>query len=427
MEHQLRYAIFCADTGFRERVKTAVAAVAPGADLVVELSRPLATVETEELNSIRERDPRFFVLDVSEDPALGLRALRHLSEENAARVFLLTGPSLEPQQLLEAMRAGASEYLPQPVGDTDLAQAISRVIRRSFQLHIPETREPGRVFTVFGAKGGTGTTTAAVNLAVQLRTATDRPVLLVDLDFDRGSAAFLLGLKPRFSFIDVIRNFHRMDEGLLSSYVEAHETGLHLLAAPNRPDLSERVTREHLEAVFHFLRRYYDFVVVDLARPFAPAAAAVFQQAATNLLVTTPELPALHNIKRFLPTLDRTIRQDPRRAVKVVLNAMRADWPITADDVQRALAMDVYWTLWDDREALAHSATVAKPLVLSPRTRYAREVAALADDLIAGASGTTAPSAGRKALQTFMRSLKPRGNDAAPVANGRPREGKVAT
>jgi pilus assembly protein CpaE len=93
-------------------------------------------------------------------------------------------------------------------------------------------------------------------VAVWLRRATKKPTLLLDLDLDLGSAALLLGIQPRYTLVDVVRNFHRMEDDLLASYVERHDSGLHLLAPPSRLDLSHNFTREQIESLVAYLRRW---------------------------------------------------------------------------------------------------------------------------------------------------------------------------
>jgi hypothetical protein len=90
----------------------------------------------------------------------------------------------------------------------------------------------GKVTTVFSAKGGTGVTTVATNLAVALRLLTDKEVLLVDLAPALGTAAVAMGVHPRYTYLDVIQNFHRIDEDLFRSFLEVDESGVHVLASP---------------------------------------------------------------------------------------------------------------------------------------------------------------------------------------------------
>ena len=137
--------------------------------------------------------------------------------------------------LLEAMRAGISEYLPKPPGREALYAALERV-QRKLAVGSGEARRPGELIAVFSPKGGTGCTTVATNLAVHLHRLTGKRTLLVDLDLELGEVAVFLGVQPRFSFMDMIRNFHRMDAELLASYIERDETGVHLLSSPLHPN-----------------------------------------------------------------------------------------------------------------------------------------------------------------------------------------------
>src|SRR5690606_11441020 len=125
------------------------------------------------------------------------------------RRFLAVGPTLSPELLLEAMRAGITEYLPKPVTAEALAGALDRLERKlGGAAKDGPARQPGRVFAFFSPKGGSGSTTTATNVAIQLHRLTGKRTLLVDLDLELGEIALFLGVQPRFNFVDMIRNFH---------------------------------------------------------------------------------------------------------------------------------------------------------------------------------------------------------------------------
>src|SRR5439155_243583 len=131
-------------------------------------------------------------------------------------------------------------------------------------------------------------------------------LVLLDLDLDLGETVFLLGVEPRFSLVDVARNFHRMDAGLLESFVERHESGIHLLSASDHADRAEVPAEDQIRTILHFVKQHYAYVVVDACTSLTPSALAAFAEADRILVVTTLDLPSLRNLQRCLPLLERT-------------------------------------------------------------------------------------------------------------------------
>lgn len=412
-EHALRYAIVSPDEEFRGRVRRIFLKVDPTAELVADVPVSIASLGQNGLKQLHGRKPEVVLMDVAGDVVLSLQSLKWLSDQEPRRVFLLVGPPAEPAVLLEAMRAGAAEYLPQPAEEADISAAVSRAVRR---LQGPKGgRAHGSVLAFFGGKGGSGVTTTATNVAVWLRRSTGKPTLLLDLDLDLGSAALLLGVQPRYTLVDVVRNFHRIDDDLLASYVERHDSGLHLLAPPSRLDLAHNFTRDQVESLVAYLRRSYTYIVVDLPRRISPATAAVFGSADQLYLVTTPEIPAIRNLKRFLSVLP-SLTANGLENVRVVVNRRRqhAD-TISLSDIRQVLDLDVSWTFSEDPDGVLHSTNVGTPIVLNGASRYSKDVKAFCREI------APAPSEGAdgNVLGAMGRLFRPfRRGEAKPPANG---------
>ena len=325
-------------------------------------------------------------VDLSADPQKGLEFARALADEAPSILILAAGPQIPPELLLVAMRAGISEYLLKPVSAEDVAAALGRLSRRLSAVREPEPAAPSKVIGFLPVKGGTGTTTAAVNLAVAVHDATREATLLVDLDLELGGAALLLGLRPRFSFLDVARNLHRLDAGLIGTYVERHDSGLHVLAAPMRPERSDVVSGEEVSRILQVLRAHYRYIVLDLSKSLSPMTLAAVQDADLVVAVTTAELTSLGSLKRLLPILGRgASKSNPR--LRVALNRYVPEGPVTLDDIRTLLDMHVHWTLSNDYQAVLGAATEGKPLLQGrSASPYARDVARMAQDIVGEAA-----------------------------------------
>lgn len=353
--------------------------------LASEVTLPFAEVSRDELSKLREIDPRLIFIDLEEDPELGIRLANFLAEGNPQRMFVGVGPVPESTLLLEAMKAGIGEYLPKPVDADDLNAAIKRMERRFLGVtEAAKPKAPGEVYAVFSPKGGSGSTTVATNMAIHLHQLTGKKTLLVDLDLELGEIAVLLGVQPRFNFVDMIRNFHRMDTELLASYIEKHESGVHLLSAPFHPEKVEVVPGEGIRKILSFLKNHYEYIVVDTSKSFTPATLATFEQADRIFLLINVDLPSLRNIKRCQPLLDRIVGADQER-VRLVVNRYHVNDVISLEEVERTIGMEVYATLANDYESVIRSINTGQPVINNEKSTFARDLRALGAE-VAGVS-----------------------------------------
>jgi pilus assembly protein CpaE len=352
-----------------------------GLNLVAQHTTPIAEISKAQAEEMRASGAQIFVLDLGEDPSVGLRLARFLSEDNPNLGLILTGPAASPDVLLEAMRIGATEYLARPVDDAELAAALARATRRIIGAETREGAPLGRIVCVYSPKGGTGVTTTAVNLAVQIADSTKQRTLLVDLDLQMGGTALILGVRPRYSVLEVVRNLHRMDGDLLESFVEKHESGLTLLAAPTdvRP-AEDGPTRDQIRAVLHFLRRQFDWVVLDVAHQLTPVTLAALEAADRVLLLTTPDVVSLNHSKRTLPLVERAVGD--AKSVNVVVNRRQISDLISGGDVRKTLGHDVLSTLSNDDAHVPESVNAGKPVVAHRKSKYAKDVRSLAALLV---------------------------------------------
>ena len=344
------------------------------------------------------------LVDLAPDPAERLYVVRHYAERMPGVPILAVGPALPPEALIEGMRAGITEYVPHPAAPDELAAALVRLGRRFGVAREP--KRAGQMFAFLPAKGGAGATSAAVNFAVELHRTTGQNTLLVDLDLELGGVAIWLGLHPRFSFLDLVRNFHRLDAGLLNSYLENHASGLRVLAAPPKAERADVVSAEEAHNVFAFLKEVYGYVVLDLSRSFTPLILTALQDADLTLAVTTPDLPSLGSLKRLLPILARFTDGD-RNRLRVVLNRYSASEPVTVDDVRTVLEMEVGWTLSNDYETVSRAATEGVPAVMDRGSAYARDVAKIVAQV---ANGKARPPAEPAKAPRGLRQLWKRGS-----------------
>src|SRR5918993_613688 len=347
-ERSLRAALISSDPNFSDHVRTAL--MRPDVGVVLALESPVrfSQFDEEHVGALRQLGPEIVIVDLSDDPDLGVKFIQFISENTVNQKVIAAGPDLMPELLLAAVRAGISDYLPKPVSVEALADAVQRA---SSQLGRSgdRARTPGQLYTFFSSKGGSGSTTIATNTAIVLHRLTGKRTLLVDLDLELGEVALLLGVQPRFNFVDMVKNFHRMDAGLLASYIEQHSSGIHLLSAPFHPERAEVVSADDIRRILHFLKQHYDYVVVDTPGSFSPTTLAAFDQSELVFVVTNLDLPSLRNIQRGLPMLKRVLPRGDEQ-IRMVVNRYSPESPISLDDVQRTIGLKVFGTISNDYE-----------------------------------------------------------------------------
>lgn len=205
----------------------------------------------------------------------------------------------------------------------------------------PEQIE-GQVITVFAAKGGCGKSTVATNLAITLAQGTKasgtRRVCLIDLDLAFGDVAIMMQLSPQRTIADAIPVADRIDETGLRTLLTRYEHGgaaVDVLLAPVQPAIAEEVTRDLITEIIHLARDMYDFVVIDTASAFTEQMLAALDATHHYVLVGTPELPSLKNLR---VTLDMFERLDYRREARtIVLNRADSKVGITMTEVEKVI------------------------------------------------------------------------------------------
>lgn len=352
---------------------------------IVPPERPL---DSEHLERLRSYEPQLVILHMPDDPDKFIRAAATIAAGVPRTVLLGLGPELNSSHLLDAMRAGVVEYVPAPRGTDSIRDALERVMRKSGWGGSLGGRRNGKLLAFFSPKGGCGSTTVMTNVGIELHRLTGKKTLLVDLDLELGEIASHLGVRPRFHFVDLVRNIHRMDADLLASYIESHKSGVHVLSAPFDPETGEQVDGEQIARILGFLRSHYDYVLVDTSKSLGPPALAALQTADPIFLVTNMDVPSLRNLKRCVPILDRVTAGDEKR-LRLVVNRFNAKSLVRLDDIEETLGVEVYWTLSNDFATVITSISTGEPLVLQENCRYAQELRALARDIAGGAQGAT--------------------------------------
>jgi pilus assembly protein CpaE len=322
---------------------------------------------------IQAMQPDVILVDIPTDAAnAALNAIELFHQELAGTAVFAIGTLVQPQLIVSAMRVGAKEFIERPTTTTDLLEAFVRL--STDQRKVKRDGPRGKVFTIVNAKGGSGATTIAVNLALALQSAHGN-VALVDLA-PLGHAALHLNLKAPFTVADAIRNLHRMDSSLLESFMTRDPGGLQLLAGANTPMPTEPSTAEFAR-LFDMLVTHFRYVVVDASSRLDSATRLVGNLSETVLLVAHADVASLWSAARIVQFLGET---NGREHVKLVLNRFRKIPGFHETDAETASGASLLWRIPNQYFAVSSAIDRGVPL-MQQNTEIARSFNGLAATL----------------------------------------------
>jgi pilus assembly protein CpaE len=298
-------------------------------------------------------------------------AMAAVKRQHPSTSFLVVAAESDPTVLLEAMRAGATEFLHEPITQAGLEQAIARLVA-----HRAAPAAAGEVFAFVGAKGGVGTTTTAVNVATALAKVSPSQTLFADLHLAHGDAALLFGAEPRFSIVDALENTHRFDEAYFHGLVTATKAGAALLASSDRA-LVQHASTPQFRAVVEFAVQLYRYVILDVPRSDAAALDAL-DAASRIVVVTNQELSAVRAASRLAAALRDRYGRD---RVLVIVGRSDKQAEISQGDIEKVVASKVNHVLPSDYRLALQALNNGRPLALDNHNKLAAGFRSLAKEL----------------------------------------------
>lgn len=323
------------------------------------------------------------VVDLRAIPVLP-SALAQLRRQHPRVAVLIVASTLDPKLMLDAMRAGVTEWAAEPLSQSDIEAAVSRLLAGR------QARVIGQVFAFIGAKGGVGTTTLAVNVATALAKIAPERTLLIDLHLAHGDAALFLGAQPRFSVLDALENTHRLDESLFRGLITKTKAGPDLLASSDHPAVSA-TSPDRIRTLIEFASTLYEYVVLDVPRSDTTCLESL-DVAKGVVVVANQELATARGASRVAGALRQRYGSD---RVSVVVARYDPSADIGQHDVERVSGIKVLSSIPSDYRSAVHALNQGRPLVLDNHNALATSLEELAKSL-AGVSSQTvdAPESG---------------------------------
>jgi pilus assembly protein CpaE len=313
--------------------------------------------------------PDLIIVDVRGDASSAMSTIERLRGGAPGAGIFAVAVAADPEVILQAMRAGANEFFTWPPAEETFHCAIRRTSARRETTQGAKPSSTTLVF--FGAKGGAGTTTVAVNCGVEIARLSKRSTIIVDLKPGLGEVALFLGVRPRYSLLDAIDNLHRLDREFLKELVVKHKSGLEILAGSDLFDRPGAADGGAIEELFRLLARQYEYIVVDAGSQINSCAVAALYTADTIFMVANPDVPSVRNAQRLLERVRQLGACGER--VRVLLNRAAEPYPIPPKQIEGALGHPIHHTFPSDYKTVSTALNSGVPLALTNNSEIAAQ------------------------------------------------------
>ncbi len=262
-------------------------------------------------------------------------------------MLIALNDSADPESILAALRAGFHEYLFPPLHGS-FRRALER--RSEERDHFREGSRKGRIVAFLSAKGGCGATTLACHTAIEIQKLNKFDILLADMDFDSGMVHFLMKTKSTYSVQDAFNNLHRLDMSFWKAIISNGIPRMEVISAPSPVCLRQQPRPEQLQQVLRFVRQNYDWSIVDLGRNLSFLGMSVLDEIDETCLITTLDVPALHQAKQIVQTLMNT--GYARNRLRLILNRVPQRLEVTPEEIEKMFGIPVFAVLTDEYQDL---------------------------------------------------------------------------
>jgi pilus assembly protein CpaE len=344
--------------GAEERRRNAVAKALAGAQASV--TREFSSYpELDDVPRLLDADYDVIIVELDSNPEHALDLVENICGSSSVTVMVYSAQA-DSEMLVRCMRAGAREFLTEPIALSTIAEALVRAsVRRPAAR--PAKKAGGKLLVFIGAKGGSGVTTVASNFAVSLARESGQSTVLIDLNLPLGDAALDLGINAQYSTANALQNFTRLDFNFLSKLLSKHSSGLFVLAAPDKYTEVE-ASNEAVQKLLTVARQNFDYVVIDAGSRFGATGKTLFEGSSTVYLVMQVGIAELRNSNRLI---SESLKASGAK-LEIVLNRYTPrSLGIDEESITKALTVPVQWKIPNDYPAARRAQNTATPLALN--------------------------------------------------------------
>jgi len=334
--------------------------------------------------------PDLYVVDIRHDASSGLATIERLRAGHDGVPIFAIAAAAESDLILQAMRAGANEFFPWSPGENNQAsrsmeESFHGAVRRAAarrEASSAGARQPCVTYVFLGAKGGAGTTTVAVNSAVELARLSKRPTVIIDLKQCLGEVALFLGVRPRFTVLDALENLHRLDKDFLKELLSKHKSGLDILAGSEQFDRPNPQDSGAIEELLRNLSKVYEHIVIDTGNMMNACSVSALYAAETVFLVTNPDVPSIRNAQRLIDRV-RQLGAGSER-VKILLNRVSDQHLIAPKQIETALGYGIHHMFASDYRTVSEALNSGVPLSMTNNSELSSQFGSFTRQLVGG-------------------------------------------
>jgi pilus assembly protein CpaE len=330
---------------------------------------------------LKDAESLVCLIDFDRNKELAEQTASGIHTSASSRTTLIALSSQEnPELILQAMRAGCTEYLTKPVQVERLAELLRKLRERWLAMAQRSAHPAGRVLAFMGVRGGAGATTIAVHLGSLLARRQARKTLIVDQHPYLGHVALMFGLDGHsYNFYELLQNISRLDLTLLKSYVAHHSSGADVLPSPGLLSEMVKVDGDVLGRAIRFVAGVYDFVLVDCQSGLDEHNLVTTASCDEFYLVATPDVPALRDLAHYLDRL-LELQLTPAK-LKVVINQYGVSRAVTIPQIEQAIRHPVAFTLPVDSVSLTRALDTGQPISPEQKSEFGSRIKKWAAEL----------------------------------------------
>ena len=321
----------------------------------------------------------FFHLDP--DPPKVIELIDQVSQRFPELAMIALSHETGPEAILGPIRAGCDQFVCEPIEYADLAAAVGRIASKRLL-----SRSKSRCICLTGVSGGSGVTSIACNLAMEIAQLTNKKCALVDLDLQFGNIAFNFDCEPQYTLHDAAVAGGDLDRGMLENILTQLSGEVAILARPKLVEQSELVTADRVHHVIELLTTIHENIVVDLPRRISRCNLAALEQADVVLIICQLLVPSIRNASRYVESLTRA--GIPEDRIEVIVN--RGDSSggrITIKDLEDLTKKPIFAAIPSDYQFVARSLDFGKPIAGHEQNNAVRtEIRRIAHKLVSGPS-----------------------------------------
>ncbi len=348
-----------------------------------------AKTGAEALKVVALEQPDLIVLDVMLPDMSGMDVCQQLRKnpQTTDLPIIMLSARAQVADKVEGLKAGADEYVTKPVDAEKMTARVAALLER--REHLVQTLTPteipdrGQILAVYGPKGGVGRTMVASNLAVALRKVTKKEIVLVDANMCLGDVGLILNVSSKYGLADLMSRADDLDVGLIDDVLMSHSSGIRVLDGLSQISLNGALETASLSKVLGKLQEMFAYVVVDLSPVLDEATGSILGLADRIVLITTPELSALRNVRLFFER-EESMHYRPD-SILVVLNRYDLAVGIKVKDIEEIVRCKIASKIPSDGPLLVASLEEGVPVVVShPRKPVAKSIFQLAETIAQG-------------------------------------------